>query len=81
MAQTVRIRAQYEHGPKDVYSTEFDIHMSRTTADIRQKLISWFRSEFNYDGPENDVFIYHGDEILPKDKSLKDAGLDKEATL
>lgn len=55
--------------------------MSRTTADIRQKLISWFRSEFNYDGPENDVFIYHGDEILPKDKSLKDAGLDKEATL
>lgn len=59
----------------------FEIHKSRETTDIIQKIIIWLRNEFNYDGPSDEVHIYFNDKRLESGKALKDAGLVEDSTL
>lgn len=63
------------HNKDEVFAHVFEIHKSRDTDDVLNKVLQWLRGEFSYDGPSNEVEIFSKNSKLQMGKTLQDAAI------
>lgn len=71
----------YVYKKDEVHAYVFEIHKSRDTDDIFNKVLQWLRSNFEYAGPDNEVEIYHKSDKLQLGKSLKEVSIQEDTNL
>jgi len=77
---TYEITAKIEIDGKD-YAETFEIHNSRDTSDLLERVLYWLKKEFNFDGEVSELEVSLDGNILKQKQTLTDAKITENTTL
>lgn len=78
--ETLLIHCVFKYEGKE-YTEDFEIHKSRDTADLINRVVKWMRTDFKFEGDDSEILIRLNGDLVKSGKSLSEAEIKENAAL